>query len=303
MNNGNGWPEAPVEGWLETCGTLQRWCQIVGKIRIARAPMLNHWWEATLYVTARGLTTSLIPDGSRSFQIDFDFLEHQLLITTTDGRMEATALQSRPLPDFYAELFGRLAALGIDVRIWPVPVELPDAVPFPEDPGHSTYRPEIAERFWRMLVVATMALEEFRGGFLGKASPVLFFWGSFDLAYTRFSGRKAPLHPGGIPHLPDRVTREAYSHEVMSCGFWPGTPGGFDRPAFYAYAYPMPPGFDEAAIAPAQAFYSPTLREYLLPFDDVRAAPDPAALVLTFLQSTYEAAANGGGWRRAELER
>lgn len=207
------------------------------------------------------------------------------------------------MPEFYADLFARLAALGIEVRIWPVPVEVPVAVPFPEDQEHSTYRPEIAERFWRMLVLATMTLENFRSGFLGKSSPVHFFWGSFDLALTRFSGRRAPEHPGGIPNLPDRVTREAYSHEVMSCGFWPGTAGAFERPAFYAYAYPMPPGFEAARVRPELAFYSQKLREYLLPYDEIRTAPDPGELVREFLRSAYGAAADLGNWSRAELER
>ena len=212
-------------------------------------------------------------------------------------------LESQPLPEFYAELFALLAELGIDVRIWPVPVELADAVPFTEDTDHSIYEPEIAERFWRILLIADMALTQFRGGFLGKASPVHFFWGSFDLAATRFSGRRAPEHPGGVPHLADRVTREAYSHEVSSCGFWPGTSGGFERPAFYAYAYPEPAGFAAAAVRPAQAFYSASLREYLLPYDEVRLLADPAAAVQDFLQTTYAAAADLAGWDRASLER
>ena len=297
------WPEAPVEGWLETCATIHRWSQIVGKIRIARAPMLNHWWQATLYVTSRGLTTSLIPDGCRAFQIDFDFVDHRLLVTTTDGKAEHLPLSSRPTSEFYAHLFDCLAALAIEVPIWPVPVEVPDPVPFPEDGGHSAYRPEIAERLWEMLVIATGEMEAFRNGFIGKSSPVHLFWGSFDLALTRFSGRNAPLHPGGIPNLSDRVTREAYSHEVMSCGFWPGTAGGFERPAFYAYAYPQPPGFDAAMVTPRQAFFSSSLREYLLPYDEIREASDPGALLRQFLQSTYEAAANLARWNRAELER
>lgn len=297
------WPEAPVEGWLETCATLHMWTQIVGKIRLARAPMLNHWWQATLYVTARGLTTSLIPDGSRAFQIDFDFIDHRLLVTTSDGKAELMPLAARPLPEFHADLFGRLAALGIDVHIWPVPVEVAEAVPFLEDPGHSAYQPEIAERLWRILVLADMVMAEFRGGFIGKASPVHFFWGGFDLAVTRFSGRKAPEHPGGVPNVADWVTREGYSHEVASCGFWPGTAGLVERPAFYAYAYPEPKNFAAAEVRPEQAFYSAALKEYLLPYDAVRQLPDPAAAVRAFLQTTYAAAADLGDWDRASLER
>lgn len=297
------WPEAPAEGWLETCGTLQMWAQIVGKVRLARAPMLNHWWQATLYVTARGFSTGLVADGNRAFRIDFDFVAHRLIIETTDGKCDAMRLASQPLADFYNELSGKLSALGIAVHIWPVPVEVATPVPFLEDRDHSVYRPEIAEALWRILVIADMALTEFRAGFLGKASPVHLFWGSFDLAVTRFSGLRAPPHPGGIPHLPDRITREAYSHEVSSCGFWPGTAGSFERPAFYAYAYPSPPGFDAAPVGPRQAYFSAELKEYLLPYDGIREAPDPGGLLREFLQSTYAATADLGGWNRAELER
>ncbi len=304
LAGGETWPEIPDEGWLETCGTIQMWAQIVGKVRLAKAPMLNHYWQATLYVTARGLTTSPIPDGvSRAFQIDFDFIEHRLVIATSDGGVEEIPLAPRPLPDFYADLMSRLASLGIAVSIWPVPVELPEAIPFTQDRGHSGYLPEIANRLWRIFLIANNLLEEFRGGFLGKSSPVHVFWGSFDMAMTRFSGRGAPPHPGGIPNLADRVTRESYSHEVMSCGFWPGTPERFERPAFYAYAYPKPDGFEVAAVRPSQAFYSSELGEFLLPYDAIRTAPDPAALVREFLQSTYDAAAELARWDRAALER
>jgi hypothetical protein len=297
------WPEAPKEGWLETCATIQMWTQIVGKVRLARAPAQNHWWHVPLYLTARGLTTSPIPDGSRAFQIDFDFLDHRLIISTSDGRRDEMPLAAQPLRDFYADFFGRLGALGIDVAIWPLPVEVVEAVPFTEDVGHSHYDPAIAERLWQILLLAGIALERFRHDFLGKASPVHFFWGSFDLALTRFSGRTAPEHPGGVPNLADWVTREAYSHEVASCGFWPGTAGGFERPAFYAYAYPEPAGFSAAAVRPHQAYYATALREYLLPYDDVRQLPDPAAAVQDFLATTYRAAADQGGWDRASLER
>jgi hypothetical protein len=278
------------------------WAQIVGKVRLARAPMLNHWWQATLYLTARGLSTGPIPDGADAFQIDFDLVAHQLTIAGRRG-VERFPLSSRPLPDFYDELFGRLRGLGLDTRIWPVPVELPMAIPFTDDPGHATYQPEIAGTLWRTFLIAALQLEAFRSGFLGKSSPVHLFWGSFDLALTRFSGRVAPPHPGGIPNLPDWVTREAYSHEVSSCGFWPGTPGGFERPAFYAYAYPPPNGYAQAAVGPGQAFYSAGLREFLLPYDEVCGADDPALLVNEFLQSTYAAAADRAGWDRAALER
>jgi hypothetical protein len=303
VTRGNDWPEAPVEGWLETCATLQIWTQIVGKVKLARAPIQNHWWNITLHVTPRGLTTGPMPDGVRAFQIDLDLLAHRLIVTTSEGGRAELPLVSMPLPDFYAAFLAELAGLGIEVRVWPVPVEVAHAVPFTDDPGHSEYRPEIAERLHRILVVADMALSRFRGGFIGKCSPVHFFWGSFDLAVTRFSGRRAPDHPGGVPNLADWVTREAYSHEVPSCGFWPGAAGGFERPAFYAYAYPEPPGFAAAAACPKQAYYSAGLKEFLLPYDEVRRLADPEAAVQAFLESTYAAAAGLGGWDRASLER
>jgi hypothetical protein len=299
---GTDWPEAPAAGWLETCAAIHMRAQVVGKILLARAPMTNHWWQVAMQVTARGLTTGPVPDGPRIFQIDFDFLRHRVVIATSDGRAETMPVAAVPLRDFYAELFARLAALGIDVRIWPVPVEVPVAVPFDEDDGHAAYNPDIATRLWRMFVTADTLLREFRGGFIGKASPVHVFWGGLDLAVTRFSGREAPPHPGGIPNLADWATREAYSHEVSSCGFWPGNAGGFERPAFYAYAYPAPEGFAEAPVRPRQAFFSPVLREFLLPYDEIRAAEDPASLVREFLQSTYEAAADLARWDRASLE-
>ena len=297
------WAEAPAAGWLETCATIHMWTQIVGKVKLARAPMSNHWWNIALYVTPRGLTTSNIPDGDRAFQIDFDFFAHRLAIAVSDGGREEMTLASRPLPDFYEEFFARLRALRLDTRIWPVPVELPEAVPFTEDGGHSDYRPEIAERLAQILGLADAALRSCCNTFLGKVSPVHFFWGSFDLAMTRFSGRRAPEHPGGVPHLADWVTREAYSHEVASFGFWPGTAGGYERPAFYAYAYPEPSGFAAATVQPDAAFYSGTLREYLLPYDAIRGDPDPAAAVQAFVRSAYRAAASLGGWDRVSLER
>jgi hypothetical protein len=298
----DSWPEAPTEGWLDTAFTLQMWSQIVGKVRLARAPRENHWWHIALYLTSRGLTTSPIPDGNRTFQIDFDFCDHRLLLMTSDSRRDAMPLASRPLPDFYAELMARLAKLGIAVAIWPVPVEVIEAVPFTEDRRAYEYRPDVANRIWQILSIADMTLKGFRGDFLGKASPVHFFWGSFDLAYTRFSGRTAPEHPGGVPNLADWVTREAYSHEVWSCGFWPGTKGMYERPAFYAYAYPEPAGYPSAEIK-APGTYHSTLREFLLPYDDVRTMSDPAAAAADFLRDTYRAAADRGGWPLEALER
>ncbi len=298
------WPEAPTDGWLPTAATLQMWSQVVGKVRLARSPRENHWWHVALYLTARGLTTSPIPDGSGAFQVDFDFLDHRLVIATSDGRREEMKLSDiRSVADFYAGFMERLAALGINVAIWPVPVEVVVAVPFAENGGGCVYVPEVAERLWRILLLADKALKRFRGDFLGKASPSHFFWGSFDLAMTRFSGRPAPKHPGGVPNLADWVTREAYSHEVWSAGFWPGTAGGYERPAFYAYAYPEPAGFSAATVAPAAASYNTTLREYLLPYDSIRTLADPGEAVAAFLQSTYDAVADLGAWDRAQLER
>jgi hypothetical protein len=303
MSTRDDWPELPGDGWLSTCATIHMWTQIVGKVKLARAPAANHWWHIVLYTTPRGLTTAVVPDGAGAFQIDFDFLDHRLIVSTSAGKREEMPLVPRPLPDFYREFLGRLTALGIEARIWPVPVEVVDAVPFVEDSGHNAYDPEIAAALSRLLLRAGMALAEFRAGFVGKCSPVHFFWGSFDLALTRFSGRTAPPHPGGVPNLADWVTREAYSHEVWSCGFWPGTAGGFERPAFYAYAYPEPPGFGEARVHPAAASYHIGLREFLLPYDTLREEPNPTGSVQRFLQSTYAAAAELGHWDRTSLER
>ena len=299
----DAWREAPSTGWLETCATIHMWTQIIGKVKLARAPMQNHWWQVALYVTPRGLTTGLVPESGRAFEIELDFLGHQLIIRTSDGGFAERGLRSEPLPDFYAALLAVLRAIGVETGIWPVPVEVADAVPFTDDPGHFEYRPDLAEGLQRMLLTAEMALAEFRSGFLGKCSPVHFFWGSFDLAVTRFSGRIAPPHPGGVPNLADWVTREAYSHEVSSCGFWPGTAGGFERPAFYAYAYPEPAGFATVKVRPDAAFYHSTMREFLLPYDAVSSLADPAAAVGDFLRATYEAAADLGSWDRANLER
>ncbi len=297
----DAWPSLPLEAWRETYATLHMWMQVVGKIRLALAPMVCHWWHVTLYVTARGLTTSPIPYGSRVLQIDFDFLNHQVVIETVDGRTRSLALAPRSVADFYMETMSALRSLGVDVSIWTTPVEVEDRTPFEQDHQHAAYDPEYAQRCWRILVQTDRVLKEFRSQFIGKVSPVHFFWGAFDLAVTRFSGRPAPQHPGA-PNLARFVAREAYSHEVSSCGFWPGG-GVVDKPVFYAYAYPEPEGFRGCPIQPKEAFYSEELREFLLPYDAVRTAESPDQVLLSFLQSTYEAAANLGKWNRAALER
>jgi hypothetical protein len=290
------------DAWKDTYATLHMWTQIVGKIRLAQMPWINHSWHVTLYATARGLTTSPIPHGARAFQIDFDFIDHRLLIRTNDGAVKTMALQPRSVADFYQELFSNLHQLGLDVKIRTTPNEIVDAIPFDKDHVHASYDAEHANRFWRALVQADRVLKKFRAGFIGKCSPVHFFWGSFDLAVTRFSGRKAPEHPGGAPNCPDWVMREAYSHELSSCGFWPGG-GPVPYPVFYAYAYPEPPGFGTAPVRPGNAIYDAAMREFLLPYDEVRRAQSPDAVLLEFLQSSYEAAANLGRWDRSALER
>jgi uncharacterized protein DUF5996 len=295
------WPDLPFVAWRDTCATLHLWTQVVGKIRLARAPMINHWWQVPLYVTARGLTTSPMPDGARTFQMDFDFLAHRLTIETSDGAADSLALEPRSVADFHAEVMGRLRALELETRIWTTPVEIPDAIPFERDDAHAAYDPEYAQRFWRVLVQADRLFTAFRARFVGKVSPVHFFWGSFDLAVTRFSGRAAPRHPGA-PNVADVVTREAYCEEVSSAGFWPGG-AGMEKPVFYSYAYPAPPGFGEAAVRPTAAFFSREMGEFVLPYDELRRVPSPDAMLLEFLQSTYEAAATLGHWDRAKLER
>ena len=298
----NIWPSLPLAAWQDTYATLHMWTQIVGKIRLALVPNLNHWWHSTLYVTPRGLTTASILDKTRSFQISFDFLDHQLLIETSDGITKRIALAPRSVADFYQNLMGTLSEMGIEVKIWKMPQEVADPILFDQDHQHAAYDPEYAQRWWRILVQVDRVMTVFRSRFIGKSSPVHFFWGSFDLAVTRFSGRRAPEHPGGIPHMADWVTREAYSHEVSSCGFWPGG-GSVVEPVFYAYAYPAPQGFRDYPVQPQEAFYSSDLQEFILPYEAVRQADDPDTLLLTFLQSTYEAAANLGDWDRGELER
>jgi hypothetical protein len=296
------WPSLSLDAWSGTYATLHRWLQIVGKIRLVQSPWLNHSWHATLYVTPTGLTTATIPYEDRTFQIDFDFVEHRLIVRDSDGRTAGFALAAHSVAWFYSRLMEELASLGLSVRIHPRPNELPDAMRFDEDEAHCSYDSEYANRFWRILVQSDRVFREFRARFIGKCSAVHVFWGALDLAVTRFSGRRAPQHPGGIPNLPDWVTREAYSHEVASCGFWPGG-GSIAYPAFYAYAYPEPPGFATAPVKPVEAFYSTDFREFILPYDVVRASAIPDSTLIEFLQTTYEAAANLGKWDRAALER
>jgi hypothetical protein len=295
------WPELPYDAWKDTAATLQLWTQIVGKVRLALTPWLNHSWHVTLRVSARGLVTPLISTGEHDLQIEFDFLDHALAIRSADGRSRTIALKPMPVAEFYAAAIAALAELDVRVRIDDMPSEIADAIPFPQDRTHAAYDPEYAQRFWRVLLRTHEVFSHFRTGFLGKASPVHFFWGSFDLAVTRFSGRRAPLHPGGIPNLPDAVVREAYSHEVSSAGFWPGG-GPIPYAAFYSYAYPAPDGFAEARVKPDAAFFSKDLGEFVLPYDAVRAASDPGAVLMDFLQSTYAAAADLARWDRAALE-
>jgi hypothetical protein len=295
------WPDLPYLAWKDTCATLHLWTQIVGKVRLARTPWLNHSWHVPLYLTARGLTTSPIAHGDRSFSIDFDFIDHTLVIAATDGSRKQINLEPRAVADFYAEVMTALDELSLPVRIHEMPNEIADGIPFTRDTVHGAYDAEYAQRFWRALIQVNRVLSQFRTSFVGKSSPVHFFWGSFDLAVTRFSGRRAPQHTGVVPHLPRSVLREAYSHEVSSAGFWPGG-GGIDHAAFYSYAYPEPDGFRAVHVKPQSAFFSSALGEFLLPYDAVRAAADPDAELLAFLYSTYEAAANQAHWDRAALE-
>lgn len=295
------WPAVPLDQWVDTRDTLHMWLQIVGKVRLARTPAINHSWHSTLYVTSRGLTTSPIPHGGRTFQIDFDFLEHRLLIAASDGRRTGFPLEPMTVAAFYRRISDELTEMALPVRIVASPNEVPDAAPFASDEAHRSYDAGAVTRFWRALVQADRVMKVFRARFIGKCSPVHFFWGAMDHAVTRFSGRRAPEHPGGIPNLPDRVTREAYSHEVSSCGFWPGS-GTIAYPAFYSYAYAEPRGFATAPIRPSAAFYSEAFREFVLPYDAVRQADRPDDTLLEFLQSTYEAAADLAQWDRASLE-
>lgn len=302
MRATDAWPSLPLEAWEDTFATLHRWTQIVGKIRLKQTPWINHGWHVVLYVTTRGLTTSPIPYDERTFEITFDFLDHRLQVQSSDGDERAIPLRARSVAEFYHELLGTLDEMGLGVSIHGSPNELEDATPFAEDRSHHAYDPEYAARWWRILVQADRMMTRFRARFAGKCSPVHFFWGSFDLAVTRFSGRPAPVHPGGIPRLPDWITREAYSHEVSSCGFWPGG-GPHPFPLFYSYAYPEPEGFSSARVEPEGAFYSSELREWVLPYDAVRAASSPEDTLLAFLETTYAAAADLGRWDRSALER
>jgi len=295
------WPALPLAEWRDTYATLHMWLQLIGKIRLVQTPVINHWWNTTLYVTSRGLTTSAIPYDTRTFQMDLDFLDHHLRIETSDGERRSLALSPQCVAEFYRATMEALRSLGVAVNIWTTPVEVADRTPFELDQHHCAYDPDYANRCWRILMQASRVLTEFRSHFVGKVSPVHFFWGAFDLAVTRFSGRPAPMHPGA-PHLAKFVAREAYSHEVSSCGFWPGG-GPVDRPVFYAYAYPEPEGFKDYRIEPREAFYSHDLKEFLLPYDVVRTAKTPARVLHAFLQTTYEAAANLGQWDRPSLER
>jgi Family of unknown function (DUF5996) len=303
------WPALPLEEWQDTYATLHMWTQIVGKIRLAQTPLINHWWNVPLYVTARGLTTSAMPYKDRTFQIDFDFVDHQLLIQCHDGATEALALAPRSVADFYREVMRTLDGLGIPVKIWPMPVEVPDPIRFDQDHQHASYDAEYANRCWRILTLTERVFTAFRSRFIGKCSPVHFFWGSFDLAVTRFSGRRAPEREGV-----DAMTREAYSHEVISHGFWPGmrtsgpaerdnSEGAIHAPAFYSYTAPEPAGLSGEPIRPKQAFYSATMKESFLLYDEVRNADSPEEALMEFLESTYDAGANLAKWDRAALER
>jgi hypothetical protein len=303
MNSSSVWPDLPLAEWQDTYATLHMLTQIVGKTRLALAPMVNHWWQVALYVTPRGLTTSAIPSGTRAFAVDFDFIDHRLSLRDSDGATRQLALSARPVADFYAEYMETLRSLGLHVRFKrPAPVEVVTAIPFAEDRTHSAYDADAAQRCWRILLQADRVMQRFRGRFLGKASPVHFFWGSFDMAATRFSGRRGPRHGGGAPNCPDYVMVEAYSHECSSCGFWPGG-GAIAEPAFYSYAYPAPAGYADRAVLPQGARYSAEAGEFLLPYAAVRAAPDPDEALLQFFQSTYDAAADLARWDRAALDR
>jgi hypothetical protein len=296
------WPALPVADWQDTRDTLQLYTQVIGKVRMANEPLVNHWWNVPLYLTSRGLTTSLMPHPTGpSFQIDVDLVAHRLEVTTVDGRRRELRLEPRTVADFHASVMGMLEELDVPTAIWPMPVEIAGAVPFPEDREHASYDADAVHRFWLALVEMTRVFAVFRSRFLGKASPIHLFWGALDLAYTRFSGRGAPPHPGGAPNCGPHVMHEAYSQEVSSCGYWPGPPG--EEGVFYAYAYPEPPGYRSSPLLPRGARWDDGLAEFVLPYELVRTAGDPDALLLEFLQSTYEAAATKAGWDRAALER
>jgi len=297
----NSWPSLPFAEWKDTAITLHMWTQIVGKIRLTLSPWTNHSWHVTLYVTSRGLTTSPIPHGPATFEIRFDFIDHQLRILKSDGDRRTIELKPQSVAKFYEAVMKALRDLELPVTINTMPNEIENPIPFNEDEEHHSYDREYANRFWRVLVQSDRVFKEFRSRFCGKCSPVHFFWGSFDLAVTRFSGRPAPPHPGGVPHLPDEITREAYSQEVSSLGFWPGN-AAMPTPVLYSYAYPEPPGFSEAKVQPGAASYQPKLREFTLPYDAVRDDGKPDQVLLDFAQSAYDAASQLGKWDRAALE-
>jgi hypothetical protein len=294
-------PALPFDSWKDTLATFHMWTQVVGKVRLKLCPLVNHWWNVPFYMTARGMTTSAMPFQHGSIQgtieVRFDFVDHKLLIETSEGRVVAMALKAESVAEFYQNFMAALAEFGVSVKIWTMPCEIPDPTPFEQDHFHAAYDPEAVHKFWRILVWVDQIFKEFRTGFLGKVSPVHFFWGSFDLAVTRFSGRRAPERPGA-----DSITREAYSHEVSSAGFWPGG-GDIQGPAFYSYSAPEPSGFALRRIRPQAAFYHPQLKEFLLMYDDVRTADSPKTALMEFLQSTYDAAADAGNWDRSALER
>ena len=293
------WPALPQAAWSDTCATLQLWMQIVGKTRLALTPPINHTWHVTLYPTIRGLTTSLMPYGAIMLQVDFDFVDHVLVIETGEGNRKTIPLEPMTVAVFYSRFIAALQDVSCSVRIWPTPVEIADPIPFQQDTTHRSYDREFVGRFWRVLLQTTRIFQIFRSRFRGKVSPIHLFWGALDLACTRFSGRTAPEHPS-MPGLPDRVTRDAYSHEVSSCGFWPGSPG--IEPFFYSYAYPEPPGYREYLVIPAEARFDAAFGEFILPYEAMRQSPDPDDALLQFLQSTYEAAANLAHWDRQALE-
>ena len=298
------WPPLPLAPWRDTYRGLHMLAQMVGKTRLRLAPMENHWWNVVFYPSARGLTTSPMSAGDRTFELELDFVDHALVARTIDGATYSRPLDSGSVADLYQAYVSLLRDdVGADVHIWAQPVEMPESVPFAEQRAPIRYSRDDAARCWQAITQAARVFKEFRGRFLGKCSPVHFWWGGFDLACTRFNGERAPEHPGGIPNLADWVTREAYSHACISAGWWPGTPGQYEEPAFYSYAYPEPAGFAEASVKPAEARYDTTLREWLLPYDAVRGADDTDAMLLDFLQTTYEAAATLAGWDRAALER
>jgi hypothetical protein len=302
MPTNAAWPRLPLSEWSASCETLHRWSQIVGKVQMVLTPLVNHWWNVTLHVTSRGLTTSPIPHGMRTFSIDFDFIDHRLIIATSDGATEQLALAPMSVADFYGQVMTRLERLGITVHIWTMPNEIENAVAFDQDRTNASYDPVWVQRFWQALVQSERVLQRFRSGFIGKVSPVHFFWGSFDLAVTRFSGRTAPPPAGKTPNVASWVMQEAYSHEVSSCGFWPGN-GGYGKPAFYVYAYPEPAGYGERRLRAVEAAYDRDLGQFILPYDAVRESSDPDGLLLGFLQETYEAAADLGAWDRQAIER